>query len=221
MAASAPYARALTRAVSAVATVLEHRAPADHRDGRTIKRAAVAASSRRDRGLAGALHLERHQGGGAARRAAARRRARRSSATSSAARRVGYYSVPRARDRGRSGPASPTAPEFDDAKEVADALVEAFLRRHDRGRRGRDPHRLQPVRRMVTQDARGHPAAAARGRRGRRRRPDDGRGPAAVRVRARRRGTCSTRCCRGYIESRIFNACCRPPRPSTPPASGR
>ena len=75
-----------------------------------------------------------------------------------------------------------------------------------RGRRRRDPHRLQPLRRRCSRQTpevvRLLPLEVVEGVE----EPDERRGAAALRVRARRRRRCSTRCCPSTSSSRIFNA---------------
>ena len=109
------------------------------------------------------LLLQRDPGGRAARRAAARARARRSCRYVVGRKGVGYYRF-RDREMAASGPASPSSPTYADAKEIADALIEAFLHADRRGRRRRDPHRLHRVRQHGHPEGRGPAAAAAGGR---------------------------------------------------------
>ena len=161
--ASTPYSRAITRAVSAVATYSN----VDHvltTEPETIERAAVVIFTS-DRGLAGAFNSQVLARGGGAHRAAAAARARRSSTSSSAARRSATSSSARARRSG-SGSASTENPEFEtregDRRRGARGVPPGRRRR----RRRRDPHRLQPLRQHDDAGPRGRAPAAARGRRG-------------------------------------------------------
>ncbi len=75
---------------------------------------------------------------------------------------VGFY---RFRNREMAGEWTgfSESPTYADAKEVADAVIEAFLTPERRGRRGRDPHRLHPVR-QHGEPADGRPAGCCRSR---------------------------------------------------------
>ena len=201
--AAAPYARALTRAVSAVATYsnVDHPLTTEPED---VKRAAVADRHLRPRSgrrlllvacikegerLAEKLR-ERGQGGRPLPRPAARRSASTSSASATcAAEWTGFSDQPTLR---RSPARS------------ASALIDDFLAGRRRGRRRRGPHRLHPLRRMVTQEPeviRLLPLEVVEGAEA----PGRGRGAAALRVRADRRGG-ARRAAAAYVQSRIFNA---------------
>ena len=160
---SAPYARELTRAVSAVATFSNVDHPLTTEAENPTRAAVLLITS--DRGLAGAYsssvirqgeqltQLLRENGKTAVPYLAGRKAA----AFYKFRQRTGRGCVggllrgadlrPRPRDRGRADRGVPDP---------------------DRGGRGgRDPRRLHPVRLDADPEGRGHPAAAARGRRGR------------------------------------------------------
>ena len=185
--------------------VLQRRPPADGRAPRGAPRRHGDHHQRPRPGRR--LLLERAQGEREARREAARPRARRSFPTSSVARRVGFYKF-RRRESAATWDGFSDSPSFEEAREIGDADHGRLHHGVRRGRRGRGPRRLHPVRLDGDPGARGHPAAAAGGRRGRGA-AGAGRGAAAVRVRAGRRAgarraaaqvrhvaACSTRCCR-------------------------
>ena len=110
--AAAPYARELTRAVSAVATYSNVDHPLTHgaggpQAGRGPRRHQRPRSGRR-------LLLERAQGGRAARREAARARARRSTSTSAGRKGEAYYKF-RSRPVVQSWTGFSDQPTYDDA----------------------------------------------------------------------------------------------------------
>ena len=163
--AAAPFSRELTRAVSAVATFSNVEHPADHREGESP---ACGDGGDHLRSRAGRrLLVVGDQGSAVAARAARARRVARSSGTWSAARpsrtrRSGGWRSP------GSGRASPTRRPTRTPGRSPTRVIKAFLDPDRRGRRGRDPHRLHPVRLDADPDGRGHPDAAAGGRRGHR-----------------------------------------------------
>ncbi len=187
VAASTPYADELTRAVSG------GREPVDRVDHplldarRDTRRARpCCSSSRATAALAGALHAPtRIKEAEALSAAAARGGQGGRSRTSSAARASSYY---RFRDRAIAGEWTgfSESPTYADAKEIADALIEAFRTPTEEG--GVDEIHVVYTEfvSMLTQTAgrRADPAAGGRG--------DDGgagrRGVPAVRVRAVGRG---------------------------------
>jgi len=129
MSASAPYSRAITRAVSAVATFSN----VDHvltTEPETVERAAVVIFSS-DRGLAGAFNanvlreaeelttLLRSQGKDVIYYLVGRKA-------------VGYFNF-RKRDAVETWVGGTDNPEFDTAKEIGDALVSAFVTPTDEG----------------------------------------------------------------------------------------
>ena len=204
VAASTPYARALTRAVSAVATYsnVDHPLTAEHPE---VRRAAMVIITS-DRGLAGAYSsnvLKESE------KLAEKLRAEGKEVVPYLVGRkaVGFYKF-RRRESAATWDGFSDSPSFEEAREIGDRITGDFITGVRRGRRGRGPRRLHPVRLDGDPGARGHPAAAAGGRRGRGD-PGTGRGAAAVRVRAGRRAgarraaaevrhvaACSTRCCR-------------------------
>ena len=201
--ASAPYARAITRAVSAVATYSNVDHVADHRAGED--------RPRRDRDLRlGPRPRRRVQLAGAPRGRGARRRCCAARARTSCyylvgRKAVGYFAFRKRAARARVDRRH-RHPEFaHGARRSARRSLDVFLPRRRRGRRRRDPHRLQPLRQHDDPGARGGAPAAARGRRGRR---------GAGRERRVTRSTSSSRrpttvldaLLPVYIESRIFNA---------------
>ena len=139
------------------------------------------------------LQRQRAQDGRRSSRSCCAARARRRSPTSSAARRVGYYRF-RGRDVEQCWTGFSEQPSYEDAREVADALIDAFLRTEEEGGVGEIHVVHTEYVSALTQRAGRQPRPAA-GRRGVRRAAAGGRA-AAVRVRARPRTRCSTRCCR-------------------------
>ena len=198
--------------------VLERRPPADDRAGARCSRAAVVIITC-DRGLAGAYtssvlkeseqlaELLRRQGKEVVPYLVGRKA-------------VGFYQF-----RRREIAAEWTG--FSDSPDVrarparsATRLIDDFIAPARRGRRRRDPRRLHPLRQHGDPGARGRPAAAARGRRGRggaRRRTTCCRSTSSSRAPSR----CSTRCCRSTSAPASSTRCCRRRPPSSPPASGR
>ncbi len=164
VAASAPYANAITRALSAVATWSD----VDHPllTGKAeVKRAAVLLITS-DRGMAGAYSFNVIKAGESLNELLHERSVE--SVPYVAGRKGVAFFKFRQRKVAHEWTGFSEAPEFEHAKEIADVLVDAFVRGL-RGRRGRrDPRRLHPVRQHGHPGARGHPDAAARGGRGRR-----------------------------------------------------
>ena len=209
--AAAPYARELTRAVSAVATYsnVDHPLTTEPEDP---KRAAVLIVTS-DRGLAGAYSSSvLKEAERLAREAPRRGQGGRHLRRRTQGRGLLHASASRPIVQSR-GPGSPTSRRTTSPREIGEALIGAFLAGEDHPRsscRGRaDVDEVHVVytrfRSMLVQEPHGRPAAAARGRRGR--------------GEARRR----TRCCRStsssrragevldallpqYVQSRIFFA---------------
>ena len=203
--AAAPFSRELTRAVSAVATFSNVEHPLTTEKENPRRAAMVVITS--DRGLAGAYSSsvikeaqslrELLQGGGLeVQRYLVGRKA------------IAYATFRRLEIAGQWDGFS-DAPTYAHAREISDAVINAFLTPDRRGRRGRDPHRLHPVRLDADPAAGGHPDAAAGGRGGHRA-AGETRAAAAVRVRAGRRGRAR----------RAAAALRRQPDPVLPPAVG-
>ena len=197
---SSPYARALTRAVSAVATFsnVDHPLTTEHDD---VRRAAVLVVTS-DRGLAGAYsssvlkESERLIGD-------LRADGKEVVPYLVGRKAVGFYKF-RKREYADEWTGFTDQPTFDAAREIGEALVAAFNQDYDGGWRGRGPHRLHAVRQHGDPGARRHPHAAARGRRGRggaRPRTTSCRSTSSSRVPSR----CSTRCCPSTSRARIYN----------------
>ena len=205
--ASGPYSRAVTRAVSAVATFSN----IDHvltTEPEKVERAAVADLRLRPR-PGRSVQLER-----AARRPKNSRpccaaRARTSSTTWSAARRSDT-SPSASAPRCRPGSVAPTPRPFETAREIGDALVAVVPHPGSRGRGRRDPHRLQPLRQHAHPDARGRqrllPLEVVEGVEP----PVGERGASRCTSSSRRSATCSTRCCRCTSRAASSTRCCSP-----------
>ena len=197
---SSPYARAITRAVSAVATYsdVDHPLTTEHDN---VRRAAVLIVTS-DRGLAGAYSSSvikeserligelRDEGKEVVPYLVGRKA-------------VGFYKF-RKRDFAAEWSGFTDQPTFEVAREIAERVVAGLHQGLRRGRRRRVPHRLHPLRQHGDPGARGHPHAAPRGRRGR-----GGPGPTRTCCRStsssRAPRRCSTRCCRSTSRSRIYN----------------
>ena len=202
--AAAPYARELTRAVSAVATYSNVDHPLTTEPEDPTRAAVLIVTS--DRGLAGAYSssvlkeaerlAEKLRGGGQGGRHLHRRPQGR-----------GLLQVPPAPGRADRGPASPTSRRTTTPREIGERADRGVPRRRRTRSGGVDEVHVvyTRFRSMLIQEPDGDPAAAARGRRGR----GD----------ARR----ATRCCRStsssrraedvldallpqYVQSRIFFA---------------
>ncbi|MEQ1735812.1 MAG: F0F1 ATP synthase subunit gamma [Rhodoglobus sp.] len=129
VAASGPYSRAITRAVSAVASFSN----VDHvltTEPESIDRAAIVIFSS-DRGLAGAFNTNVLREAG---ELAARLRSQGKEVVHYLVGRkaVGYFAF-RKRDSERIWTGGTDAPEFEIAKEIGDALVEKFIQSSDEG----------------------------------------------------------------------------------------
>ncbi len=180
---AAPFSRELTRAVSAVATFSNVEHPLTTEKENPSRAAMVVITS--DRGLAGAYSSsvikeaqslrELLQGGGLeVQRYLVGRKA------------IAYATFRKLEIAGQWDGFS-DAPTYAHAREISDAVIDAFLRPDRGGWGGRDPYRLHPVRLDAHPASGSHPDAAAGGRGGHR----TTRGPrtaSAVRVRAGRRG---------------------------------
>ena len=145
LAATRPYtielSRALTAAASNSTSIDDHPLLSTQKQKRAPRPCVVITA---DRGLAGAYSSNAIQGGaGAEHPPPGGARATRSFPTWSGAR---PWAVYRFRDRplARAWTGSRTA-QYEDATEIADAVLERFLQPHRRGRCRRDPHRLHPV----------------------------------------------------------------------------
>ena len=199
--AAAPYARELTRAVSALATYssVDHPMTTEPEDP---KAAVLIVTS--DRGLAGAYSSNVLKEG---ERLAEHAHSEGKEIATYIAGRKGeaYY---RFRDRPVAGswPASPTSRSTTTPHEVGEALIEAFMAEEgEDGARRRGARRLHPFRSMLVQEphrVRLLPLEVVEGEE----RPESRRGAAALRVRALRRGRCSTQLLPKYVQSRIFFA---------------
>ena len=204
---AAPYARELTRAVSAVATYsnVDHPLTTEPEDP---KRAAILIVTS-DRGLAGAYSSSVLK---EAERLAERLRGEGKEVDIYLTGRKGeaYYRF-RGRDVVQSpGRASPTSRATTNAREIGEALIEAFTADEGDGRaRRRGPPRLHPVPVDAGAGAARRADAAAGGRRGRGE-PRRGRGAAALRVRAVAPRRCSTSCCRSTSRAGSSSPCSRP-----------
>ena len=128
-AASAPYARAITRAVSAVATYSNEDHPLTT-EKREVTRAAMLLVTS-DRGLAGAYSSNVIKEG---ERLAELLRGEGKEVVPFIAGRKGasYYRF-RRRSVAAEWPGFSDAPQFENAKEIADALIDAFLRPTEEG----------------------------------------------------------------------------------------
>ena len=181
-AASNPYAQAITRAVSAVATYSNEDHPLT-REKAHVDRAAMLLITA-DRGLAGAYSSNVLRAG---ERLAEKLRGEGKTVVPYIAGRKGsaYLPVPsprRGAGVGRLLRRAAVRERQGDRGHPDRGVPEGGVRR----RRRRDPHRLHPVRQRRDAGARGRPAAPARSGRGGGT-AGAGRGPAAVRVRAARR----------------------------------
>ncbi len=125
--AAAPYARELTRAVSAVATFSNVDHPLTHEQENPQR----PPCCRHQRPRSGRLLLrERAQGGRAPRREAARARARRSPATSAGRKGEAYFKF-RQRPIVQAWTGFSDQPSYDVAAEIGAALIDAFLKDQD------------------------------------------------------------------------------------------
>ena len=216
--AAAPYARELTRAVSALATYsnVDHPMTTEPEDP---KRAAVLIVTS-DRGLAGAYSSNVLK---EAERLAERLRARGQGGRHLHRRPQGrgLLQVPRPPGRRVVVRASPTSRSTTTPATIGEALIDGVHRRGGRGRqRRRGAPRLHPVPVDAGPGPAQRAAAAAGGRRGRgaaRVR----RGAAALRVRAVGRGGARRSCCRSTSRAGSSSRCCRRRPPSSPPARRR
>ena len=206
--AAAPYARELTRAVSALVDLLQRQAPADHRAGEPApgRRADRDQRPRPRRRLL----LERAQGGRAAGRAAPRG-GQGGRHLHLRAQGRGLLQVPQpagARDLDR---ASPTSRRYENAREIGEALIGAFVADTDTEDGVDEVHLVYTqFRSMLVQEPRSvrmlplevvEGEDEARGRRG----------AAALRVRAVAAGS-STSCCRSTSRAGSSSRCSRPRR---------
>ena len=212
---SSPYARALTRAVSAVATYsnVDHPLTTEHEN---VRRAAVLVVTS-DRGLAGAYSssvLKESE------RLIGELRADGKEVVPYLVGRkaVGFYKF-RKREYADEWTGFTDQPTFEVAREIGERARRGLQPGLRRGRGRRGPHRLHAVRQHGDPGARRHPHAAARGRRGRGG-PGRGRRAAALRVRAERRAGARRAAAQVRHARASTTACCRPPRPSWPRASG-
>ena len=223
--AAAPYARELTRAVSAVATFsnVEHALTTEPEDP---KRAAVLIVTS-DRGLAGAYSssvLKESE-----RLAQKLREEGKEVETYVTGRKgVGYLTF-RQRTIVQSWTGFSDQPTYDVAREIGEALITAFLAGEDHPEvelpeGARDVDEVHVVytrfRSMLVQEPttiRLLPLEVVEGTE----EPDGGRGAAALRVRAVGRPRCSTRCSRATSRAGSTSPCCRRPPPSWPRGSGR
>ena len=203
MAASGPYSRAVTRAVSAVATFSN----VDHlltTEPEKVERAAIVDLLLRPRPCRRVQHERAPRGRGAHDAAAQPGQGRRLLPGRAQGRRL--LQLPQARGRAALGRRN-GQPGFGTAKEIGDALVAAFVAAGGRGRRRRDPHRLQPLREHAHPDAGGRAPAAARGCRrcrGARRRTS----MLPLTSSSPRSTMCSTRCCRSTSRAASSTRCC-------------
>ena len=128
-AASTPYARAITRAVSAVATYSNEDHPLT-REKTNVERAAMLLITS-DRGLAGAYSSNVLRAG---ERLAEKLRSESKTVVPFIAGRKGsaYYRF-RRRDVAKEWVGFSDAPQFENAKEIAETLIEAFLRDSSEG----------------------------------------------------------------------------------------
>ena len=220
---AAPYARELTRAVSAVATYsnVDHpltTEPENPTPGRGPDRHQRPRAGRR-------LLLERAQGGRAARRAAPRARARRSSTYISGRKGEAYFKFRQRAGRGVPGPGSPTSRTYDDAHEIGEALIAAFLAGDDERRGGEDggaTRSTSSTRSSARCWCRSRTACGccrSRSSRARRSLPTTRCCRSTSSSPAPRR--CSTRCCRSTSRAGSSSRCCRPRPPSWPPVRRR
>ena len=214
---AAPYARELTRAVSALATYSNVKHPLTTEPENPRRAAVLIVTS--DRGLAGAYSSSVLK---EAERLAERLRAEGKEVVTFIAGRKGeaYY-------RFRNRPVRETwtgfsdQPRYEDAREIGEALIGAFVADTD-SEDGVDEVHL--VYTHVPVDAGAGAAqradAAARGRRGRGE-ARGRRGAAALRVRAVAAERCSTSCCRSTSRAGSSSPCSRRRPPSWPPARRR
>ena len=167
--AAAPFSRELTRAVSAVATFsnVEHPLTTEQENPRRAAMLVITS----DRGLAGAysssvikeaqsLRELLQSGGLEVQRYLVGRKA------------IAYATFRELEIAGQWEGFS-DAPTYAHAREIADALIDAFLTADRGGWGGRDPHRLHPVRLDADPASGSHPDAAAGGRGGHRTAGDD------------------------------------------------
>ena len=214
---AAPYARELTRAVSAVATFSNVEHPLTHEE-EDPKRAAVLVITS-DRGLAGAYSSSLLK---EVERLAERLRDEGKEIDYFlAGRKAEAYFKFRQRPFIDSWTGFSDQPTYDDAAEIGRALIEAFLK--EQGEEGdvrRGPHRLHPVPLDAGAGADRHPAAAAGGR-GRARTPPRTTSCFRSTSSSRRPRPCSTGCCRSTSRAGSSTACSRRQHPSWPPGRRR
>ena len=158
------------------------------------------------------------QGEREARREAARARARKSCPTSSVARRWASTSSAVAVRPGVERQLRRTRRSRSPARSVSGSPTTSSRERRGWCRRG--ARRVHPVRRHGDPGARGHPAAAARGRRGQRA-ARGRRGAAAVRVRAERRGGSGRAAAEVRQRAAVQRVAAGRRPPSSPPVSAR
>ena len=108
------------------------------------------------------------------------------------------------------------SPAYEDAKEIAETLIEAFK---DGGRRRRDPHRLTEFVSMLTQNVVVKRILPLEVEETEATETDDD--PCRTSSSSRPRPTCSTSLLPRYVERRIFTRCCSRRPPSRPRAAGR
>ncbi len=203
-AASTPYAQAITRAVSAVATYSNEDHPLTTREG--ARRPGGDAAHHLPTAGWRAPTPPTSCGGRAPRREAARR-GQDGGAVHRRPQGIGVSTGSVAAVVAQEWVGFSDAPQFENAKEIADTLIEAFLKDGVRRRRGRDPHRLHPLRQHGHAGARGRPAAAR------------SRSSRATNRRSRTRccrctsssrtpPPCSTPCCRSTSRAASSTPCC-------------
>ena len=205
--AAAPYARELTRAVSAVATYSSVDHPMTREPENPTRAAVLIVTS--DRGLAGRLLLERAQGVRAARPDAPARRARRSTTYICGRKGEAYFKF-------RERPVVPVwtgfsdQPSYDVAQEIGQALIDAFLAEEGDGdddRAGVDEVHVvyTRFRSMMVQEptaVRLLPLEVVEGEE----KPSDEESAPALRVRAVAGAGVRRACCRSTSSRRIFFA---------------
>ena len=218
--AAAPYARELTRAVSAVATYSNVDHPLTTRAGGPEAGRVLIVTS--DRGLAGAYSSSVLK---EAERLAEKLRGEGKEVDTYVCRPQGrgLLPVPPAPGRASRGPGSPTSRRTTCAREIGEALIDG-LPAEDTGERARGVDEVHVVytrfRSMLVQEPtaiRLLPLEVVEGEE----KPAERRGAAALRVRAVGRARCSTRCCRSTSRAGSSSPCCRRPPPSWPPARRR
>ena len=213
---SSPYARALTRAVSAVATFSneEHPLTSEKED---VKRAAVVIITS-DRGLAGAYSSSVIKE--SERLVASLREEGKEVVPYLLGRKaIGFYKF-RHRESAAEWSGNSEKPSFETAREVGQRLVNDFTTPTEEG--GIDEVHIVFSRfvSMVTQEPeviRLLPLEVVEGAGGARMPTTSCRCTPSSPAPSR----CSTRCCRSTSTPGSSTACSRPPRPSSPPASGR